>query len=733
MVLLLFLPNQELAKNNPSQSETLFRVGFHPEVIGCLTVHKTVPRLKPSDEERSSQISLVSSAAKLGTSLLRVLLVGSLQEDFFLVREILERNRSSLAADLDHASSIEEAKAMLQESDYSLVLFQHEMGDGAALKLLSEFLHTRGATPFIMLTEHADEKAVAEIIQSGAYDCMERSQLNGANLVRTIRCALSLHSVQRQQQAAEQSLRKLSCAVENSADTILVTNSEGIIEYVNPAFEAVAGYSLPEIIGKNQSILRSELNPPVLYRELWETIRGIDGGRGIVVKRKKNGEVYYVDESVSPIRNADGKLTHYVCNGRDFTARLRVEAELVQSQKMDAIGRLAGGIAHDFNNLLTIITSYSELALDSVATGSVAQTRIHEILSAAHRAADLTRQLLAFSRRQPQALRVAELNPVIGKIVKTLNRLIGEDIELVFAPGDGIGMIRLDPVQIEQILMNLAANSRDAMPEGGRCTIATSNVQLDQEYVDRKRAIIPVGRYAVLTITDTGSGIPPEHLTHVFEPFYTTKPSGKGTGLGLATVYGIVKQNHGFVWVYSEPSMGTAFKIYLPCVPDSPTVEVPESSSDLLLRGSETVLLVEDEDALRRAEVEFLGLRGYTVLEARNGLEALSVAKNHGAAIQLVVTDVVMPQMSGGELAREVEQLLPATKVLFVSGYPGQTIVDHKVVDVESNFLQKPFTLRQLATKVRVVLDQGHDVTDAVTKTSNAAYRTTVSATAVSE
>jgi len=467
---------------------------------------------------------------------------------------------------------------------------------------------------------------------------------------------------------------------------------------------------------------------------LWETIRGIDGGRDIVVKRKKNGEVYYVDESVSPIRSAAGRLTHYVCNGRDFTARLRVEAELVQSQKMDAIGRLAGGIAHDFNNLLTIITSYSELALDSVSAESVAQTRIHEILSAAHRAADLTRQLLAFSRRQPQALRVAELNPVISKVVKTLNRLIGEDIELVFAPGDGIGRIRLDPVQIEQILMNLAANSRDAMPQGGRCTIATTNVQLDEEYVDRKRAIIPIGRYAVLTITDTGSGIPPEHLTHVFEPFYTTKPSGKGTGLGLATVYGIVKQNHGFVWVYSEPGMGTAFKIYLPCVAERPgAVEVPESISDLMLRGSETVLLVEDEDALRKAEAEFLGLRGYTVLEARNGLEALSVTKNHGTAIQLVVTDVVMPQMSGGELARALERPFPETKVLFVSGYPGQTIVDHKVVDVESNFLQKPFTLKQLAKKVRLVLDQGHDLSDALTKTTNTAYRTSIAATAASE
>lgn len=599
---------------------------------------------------------------------------------------------------------------MLRGGGYGLVLFEHETGDAAATKLLSEFLQTQGALPFILLTEDADEKAVAEIIQAGAYDCMERSQLNGANLVRTIRCALNLHSTQQQRQVAEQSLRQLSCAVEQSADTIFVTNSEGIIEYVNPAFEALTGYSRQEVTGKRQDILKSDLQAPVLYRELWETIRSGDVSRGIVVNRKKNGDVYYVDESISPIRDADGHITHFVSNGRDYTERLRLEAQLLQAQKMDAVGRLAGGVAHDFNNLLTIITSYSELALDSVVPGSVTQTRIQEILSAARRAADLTRQLLAFSRQQPQALRVAELNPVVKEIVRTLHRLIGEDIELNFVPGKGLGRVRLDPVQIEQILLNLAANSRDAMPQGGRLTIQTSDIFLDEEYADHKKAMIPRGRYSVMTISDNGAGISADHLSHVFEPFYTTKPAGAGTGLGLATVYGIVKQNHGFVWVYSEPGMGTIFKIYLPCVPDRPaSVEVSDGRAEYVLRGTETVLLVEDEDALRRAAGESLRLRGYTVLEARDGFDALRVTKNHGASIQLAITDVVMPNMSGGELAKELEILCPKTRVLFVSGYAGQTVLDHKVVDVENNFLQKPFTLKQLAAKVRTVLDSSHD------------------------
>jgi two-component system cell cycle sensor histidine kinase/response regulator CckA len=642
---------------------------------------------------------------------LRVLLVGSQEEDYFLIREILDRNRSALPAELDHAGSMEEAKTMLQHRGYGLVLFEHETGDAAATKLLSEFLQTRGAMPFILLTEHADEKAVAEIIQAGAYDCMERSQLNGANLVRTIRCALSLHATQQGRQSAEDSLRKLSCAVEQSTDTVFITNSEGIIEYVNPTFEALTGYSRQEITGQSQNILKSELDAPVLYRELWQTIRSDDVRRGIVVNRKKNGQVYYVDESISPIRDTEGQITHFVSNGRDYTERLRLEALVLQSQKMDAIGRLAGGVAHDFNNLLTIITSYSELALDSVVSGSATQGRIQEVLSAAHRAAELTRQLLAFSRRQPQALRVAELNPVVVGIVKILHRLIGEDIELIFVPGQGLGRIRLDPVQIEQILMNLAANASDAMPQGGQCTIETSNVQLDEQYANRKQALIPTGRYAVLSMTDTGAGIPADNLSHIFEPFYTTKPSGKGSGLGLATVYGIVKQNHGFVWAYSEPGMGAVFKIYLPCVQDQPiAAQNPNTGVEAVLRGTETVLLVEDEEALRRAVAEFLRLRGYTVLEAKDGMEALSVTKNHGPTIHLAVTDVVMPHMSGGQLAKELKLLRPETRLLFVSGYAGQTVQQHEVVDLDNNFLQKPFTLKQLANKVRTVLDYSNIV-----------------------
>jgi two-component system, cell cycle sensor histidine kinase and response regulator CckA len=652
----------------------------------------------------------VSIAAQIEslTALLPVLLVGDQEEDYFLIREILERNRNTLPAELDHASSLEEAKTMLQHGHYRLVLFEHATGDTAATKLLADLLHTGCTVPFIVLTDQADEKAVAEIINAGACDCVEKSELNGANLLRTIRCTLNLHSTQEQRKLAEVSLRKLSCAVEQTGDAIMITNSEGIIEYVNPAFESLTGYSSAEALGQTPSILTSGQQAPALYRELWETISIGNVYHNILVNRKKNGELYYVDESISAIRDTAGSITHFVSNGRDLTKRLNLEAQLLQAQKMDAVGRLAGGVAHDFNNLLTIITSYSELALDSVVPGSPTQSRLQEILSAARRAADLTRQLLGYSRNQPQALRVSELNPVVNGIVKTLHRLIGEDIDLIFVPGEGLGRIRLDPMQIEQILMNLAANARDAMPEGGRCTITTSNVCVDEEYVCHKNAVIPVGRYAVLTVNDTGAGISADHLPHIFEPFYTTKPTGQGTGLGLATVYGIVKQNHGFVWAYSEAGMGTVFKIYLPCVQDRiASTAMPDSIAEEMSRGTETILLVEDEDALRHAAAEFLSLRGYTVLEAKDGQDALSVASNHATIIHLAVTDVVMPRISGGQLAKELNTIRPNTRVLFVSGYAGQTIMDHKVVDVEHNFLQKPFTLRQLASKVRAVLDRG--------------------------
>ncbi len=667
-----------------------------------------------SDDNTEGVATLVSTAVTttvrtdVAATPLQVLLVGHKEEDFFQIREILERNRSVLAADLDHAHSLDDAKGMLQQKRYHLVLFEHETGDAEAVRFVVDFLHAGVTVPFIVLTEDADEQTIAKIIAGGTWNCVAKSHLDGATLVRTIRNTLAMHSLQQEQHTAEESSRKLSRAVEHSADSVIVTDRHGIIEYVNPAFEALTGYKLEEICGKTPRILKSGEQGPEVFRQLWKTILAGNVYRGILVNRKKNGESYYVEESICPVRDNEGTITHFIANGHDLTERRRMEAQILQGQKMDAIGNLAGGVAHDFNNLLTIITSYAELALDAVPDGSPLQSKIQEILLAARRAAELTRQLLAFGRKQPQALRVADLNQVIARIANTLPRLIGEDINFAFTRGEGLGSVRVDPLQIEQILMNLAANARDAMLQGGHLRIETSNQLLDDAYVHCKKAIIPTGRYAVITVSDDGTGISPEHMPHIFEPFYTTKPLGEGTGLGLATVYGIVKQNKGYIWAYSEPKMGTVFKIYLPCVTgrDTPS-EIEDLKTEPVIRGSETVLLVEDEQAVRRATAEFLTLHGYTVLEAKDGVDALTVSKEHNSTIHLMVTDVVMPNMSGGQLATELAQVRPDTKLLFVSGYAGKTVLDHKVTDLETNFLQKPYTLKQLSLKMRAALNQG--------------------------
>ncbi|MGA9798759.1 MAG: ATP-binding protein, partial [Terriglobales bacterium] len=441
-----------------------------------------------------------------------------------------------------------------------------------------------------------------------------------------------------------------------------------------------------------------------LYRDLWQTLLSGSVFRCTMVNRKKNGEVFVAEKTITPLRDNEGTITHFISNDRDITDRRRLENQLQQAQKMDAIGKLAGGVAHDFNNLLMVISSYAELMLDSLTPQHPLRRNVDEIQKASRRAADLTRQLLAFGRKQIQTLQLLDLNLIIEDINKMLPRLIGEDIELVFVPGENLGKVKADPVQIEQILLNLVANARDAMPKGGRLVIETASLRLDEAYV-QEHSIVPPGEYVLLSVADSGIGIAPEHVPHIFEPFYTTKEEGKGTGLGLATVYGIVKQNRGFVWVYTEAGLGTTFKIYLPGAPQAKVAPQPPLALESCPGGCETLLLAEDEAAVRRATREFLTLNGYIVLEAKNGGEALALAKTYSGAIDLMITDVVMPQMGGAKLAGELASVRPEMKVLFVSGYAETTFQHHGEIDVTSRFLQKPFSLKTLARKIREILD----------------------------
>ncbi|MBI4167188.1 MAG: CHASE3 domain-containing protein [Acidobacteria bacterium] len=387
----------------------------------------------------------------------------------------------------------------------------------------------------------------------------------------------------------------------------------------------------------------------------------------------------------------------------EITERKSVEAQLLQSQKMEAIGRLAGGIAHDFNNLLTVITGFSDLLLEMPDGDTTMRGYAAEIQKAGERAALLTRQLLAFSRRQILLPEVLDLNTVVIEVDTMLRRLIREDIELKTILSPGLGRVRVDPGQVHQILMNLAVNARDAMPRGGKLIIETANVELDNAYA-RRHAEVKPGPYVMLAVSDTGIGMTDEIKSHIFEPFFTTKEKGKGTGLGLATVYGIVKQSEGSIWIYSELGRGATFKIYLPRVEEAADPRAPRETLDSLPAVSGTILLVEDEPGVRRLARRVLESRGYTVLEAGRGDEALQVSERHEGAIHLLLTDVIMPGMSGRELADRLGPKRPETKLLFMSGYTDESVLHHGVLESGIAFVQKPFTPDTLAQKVREML-----------------------------
>jgi signal transduction histidine kinase len=412
-----------------------------------------------------------------------------------------------------------------------------------------------------------------------------------------------------------------------------------------------------------------------------------------------------VSISIAPIKGRDGRITGVSAIARNIEEQQRLEEQVRQSQKLEAIGRLAGGVAHDFNNLLTIISGYSELLLRRLPDPTdPAQEIIMQIQKAGERAASLTRQLLAFSRKQVLEPKVLDLNAIVSDTEKMLGRLIGEDVELTTTLKPGLGRVEVDPGQIEQVIMNLAVNARDAMPQGGQLTIETDNIDLDEVYALNHPEVEP-GRYVMLAIADTGTGMDELTKARIFEPFFTTKGPGKGTGLGLATVYGIIQQSGGHLFVYSEVEHGTTFKIYLPRVEEGAASSKGSASFSMPPRGAETLLLVEDEEAVRTITRFALESFGYTVLDAGTGREAIRLCENQTQPIHLLLSDVVMPEMGGRQLAETLRSRNLAMKVLFLSGYTDDAIVRHGVLAAETAFLQKPFTLTALAYKVREVLD----------------------------
>jgi two-component system cell cycle sensor histidine kinase/response regulator CckA len=512
----------------------------------------------------------------------------------------------------------------------------------------------------------------------------------------------ALDITERKQAEAER--ERLMSAIQQAAETILITDAAGTIQYVNPAFERVTGYTRKEVIGRNPRILKSGEHDDAFYKGMWETLTRGESWNGRLVNKKKDGTLYTEEAAISPVRHHSGKTINYVAVKHDITQSIRLEEQYQQAQKVESVGRLAGGVAHDLNNLLSPILGYGELLLDALGPGDARRESVDEILRAGFRARDLVRQLLAFGRKQALDYKPLDINKVIGNFQKLLRHAIREDIEIEIIPSPDIRVVMADIGQIEQVIMNLALNAADAMPEGGRLTIETARVDLGEDYAAAHQGVKP-GAYVMLAVSDTGMGMDDETCKHLFEPFFSTKGE-QGTGLGLATVYGIVKQHGGNIWVYSEPNRGTTLKIYLPVSEEAHVEEMTSKKPATGLTGSETILLVEDSEQVRHLVHALLERQGYLVLAAENGPEALTILASHDGPVHLLLTDVVLPGMNAKELFARATEGHPGLKVLYMSGYTDNVIAQRGVLEEGTAFIQKPFSVQILAAKVREVLEQ---------------------------
>ncbi|MDO9016059.1 MAG: PAS domain S-box protein [Deltaproteobacteria bacterium] len=595
----------------------------------------------------------------------------------------------------------------------TLALFGMDREDQLAGKTVFEQF-----PPELAATYHADDLAVltGRAVLNREEQSLDREgnprwylttkvPLRGAAGETTGLIGISRNITDRKQAEAERDrlIHQLQLQIERMPLAYLLSDRDFRYTDWNPAAERVFGMTKAEVLGRHpfEVIVSPELQP--IVARLHDRIReGSLDAHGEFENLSRGGTVV-CEWHNTPIFESDGAFAGMWSLVQDVTERKKLEEQLRQAQKMEAVGQLAGGVAHDFNNLLSVVLGYSDMMLADMAPGSPARGDVEEIRRAGARASELTRQLLMFSRQQVVAPAVLDLNDVLGGVDAMLRRLLGEDVELTLVPGASLGHVRADRGSIEQVIMNLAVNARDAMPVGGKLTMGTANVVLDEEYATVHLGAKP-GAYVMLSVSDTGTGMDRATLARVFEPFFTTKEQGKGTGLGLATVFGIVQQSGGTVWVYSELGLGTTFKVYLPRV-DEDVDESRTSGAPTTLRGTETILLVEDEDQVRDVARGILRRHGYTVLEARSAGEAILLSEQEAGPIHLLLSDVVMPQMSGPVLAKRLAPSRPAMRVLCMSGYTDDAAVRHGVIEAEFAYLQKPLTIEALTRKVREVLD----------------------------
>jgi two-component system cell cycle sensor histidine kinase/response regulator CckA len=673
---------------------------------------------------------------------LNVLALEDSARDFEFIKEQLIDAGYTLT--IERVETEDAFAASLRDKAWDLILADFKLpGFDAfgALRIRNEICPDR---PFICVSGSIGEETAIELLKSGAVDYVLKDrperlpsavgraleetrekkirQQNDEALkeaYRQVKASQSatlsiledLKAEVHTRQAKEAELQRVTMAVEQAGEMVMITDPDGTIQYVNPAFTDVSGYSREEAVGQNPRLLKSGQQDRAFYQELWGTMTDGRTWKGRMVNKRKDGTLYTEGATISPVKDGSGRIINFVAVKRDVTEREQIEAEketlqaqFMQAQKMESVGRLAGGVAHDFNNMLGVILGYTELAMNKLGSSNPAYADLEEVLKAARRSADIIRQLLAFARKQIVEPVVLDLNDTVERMLKMLRRLIGEDIKLAWLPGAEVWPVKIDPSQIDQILANLCVNARDAIAGVGGITIETAKVTLDEAYCAEHPGFVP-GPFVEITLSDDGCGMDPQTLAHLFEPFFTTKEVGKGTGLGLATVYGILKQNGGFINVYSEPGRGTTFEIYLPrhAGEQDQAVEGGEKTAPPPAEG-ETLLLVEDETAILNLVTMILEKQGYKVLSAGTPGEALRLGEAHTGGIDLLVTDVIMPEMNGRGLAERLQVLYPNLKVLFMSGYTANAIVHHGVLGQGVHFVQKPFSTRDLAVKVREAL-----------------------------
>lgn len=641
-----------------------------------------------------------------------ILLVEDNPGDARLIHEILKegsltKGRFSIAEDLA------KAKSCMQTRTFDVILLDLNLPDAKGLEALERIIAVVGSmVPIIVITGLDNEAVGLAAIEAGAEDYLVKGAIDAAQLSRSIRYAIKRNEL-------AQMLRYERDRAQSYLDTvntiIVALNHEGKIGTINKKGCRIFGYAEEDCIG--QLWFASYLPQPQGMEEMYPSFLKIMAGaqaseyaENPIVTR--SGEERQIAWHNSLLRDGQGKIIGTLSAGDDITERkqaevekVKLEAQLQQAQKMESVGRLAGGVAHDFNNMLSVILGYTQMALDKTDPTASLYSDLQEIHRAGVRSADITRQLLAFARKQTIAPVVIDLNETIENMLKMLRRLIGEDINLVWMPAKDIWPIKMDISQIDQILANLSVNARDAIKGVGKITIETEVVTLDQEYCQHNTGAV-AGEYVSLAVSDDGSGIDPEILQQIFEPFFTTKEMGQGTGLGLSTVYGIVKQNNGFIKVYSEPGEGTTFRIYLPRHGE-PGLKTTKQNEAPIQRGQgESVLVVEDELSILKLTAKILKDLGYTVLTTISPTEAIELAKGRKEVIHLLITDVVMPEMNGRDLANALLTIYPELKCLFMSGYSASVIARQGILAADVHFIQKPFSAKDLAAKVRKVLDE---------------------------